>query len=99
MRIADEETEETVSDALNNSNNKIQVIYNTKKTFPVKNKTNPHHQHNVVHHAECPKQNCSSNYTHVQTRCKRVIQHNKTEKELTFAQTLVIKQHQLCLDG
>ena len=75
----------TVTDALNNPNNKVQVIYNTKKlssNFPVKDKTNPHHQHNVVYHAECPEPNCSSNYTG-QTKCrllKRVIQHNRTDK-------------------
>ena len=44
--------------------------------------TNSHHQHNVVYHAECPEPNCSSNYTG-QTKCrllKRVIQHNRTDK-------------------
>ena len=75
----------TVTDALNNPNNKVHVIYNTKKlssNFPVKDKTNPHHRHNIVYNAECPEPNCSSNYTG-QTKCrllKRVIQHNRTDK-------------------
>ena len=84
-RIKPWKTTKTITDALNNPNNKMRVIYNTKKlssNFPVKDKTNPHHQHNVVYHAECPEPNCSSNYTG-QTKCrllKRVIQHNRTDK-------------------
>ena len=53
-----------LTDALNNPNNKVQVILQKlSSNFPVKDKTNPHHQHNIVYHAEFPEPNCSSNYT------------------------------------
>ena len=69
----------------NTNATKIQIIYNTKKLgskFKIKDQTKKEHQHNVVYHAKCPDPQCNSNYIG-QTKCrllKRVIQHNKQDK-------------------
>ena len=88
----------TVSQSLNSTNSKMQVIYNTRKlstNLPVTFKTNPQHQHNIVYHAEYPKPNCNYNYTG-QTKCrllKHVIQHNKTDKNSHLLKHSLTKNH------
>ena len=68
-----------------NKNVSIRIVYKAQKLgakFPAKDKTKPKHIHNVVYHAQCPNKKCKSEYTG-QTRCrlgKRVIQHNRTDK-------------------
>ena len=68
-----------------NKDTKIRIVFNSKKLgskFPVKDKTEAKHLHNVVYHADCPNKKCESDYTG-QTRCRierRTIQHNRTDK-------------------
>ena len=64
----------------------VRIIYQATKLgarFPVKDKTQPEHMHNVVYKAICPNKKCQSHYNG-QTRCrlgKRIIQHNRTDKQ------------------
>ena len=63
----------------------IGVIYKAKKLgskFQVKDETKIEHMHNVVYHSKYPTKKCTSHYGG-QTKCrigKRVIQHNKFDK-------------------
>ena len=69
-----------------NNQTKIRIVYKAKKLgsrFKVKDKTRLQHMHNVVYEGKCPNKNCKSYYGG-QTKCrivKRVIQHNKTDKQ------------------
>ena len=64
---------------------KTRVVYKAKKLserFPIKDKTELKHLHNVVYHVKCPNEKCKSEYIG-QTRCrvgKRATEHNKTDK-------------------
>ena len=90
----------TIASALNkkDGNVRTRITYHSKKLstkFILKDKTKLQHRHNIVYHAKCPNEKCSSHYIG-QTSCrlgKRATQHNRTDQNSHVLKHSKSKRH------